>query len=163
VDGGKARIILTTLVTPAEVQDNQPALDLLWRTRFRWKLHPRQVIGDTKYGTIENVAAIEREGNRTYVPLSEVGQRAGVFGEQDFRYDLAADLYTCPGEQKLRFRSQSDATIGGSTRRRRSTARRVRSATGAPLRPAAGACVAASTRTRTIGCEATMPWRTTPR
>jgi transposase len=35
VDGGKARIILTALVTPAEVQDNQPAVDLLWRTRFR--------------------------------------------------------------------------------------------------------------------------------
>jgi hypothetical protein len=29
VDGGKARIILSTLVTPAEVQDYQPALDLL--------------------------------------------------------------------------------------------------------------------------------------
>ena len=48
VDGGKARIILTALVTPAEVADNQPAVDLLWRTRFRWKLHPRQVTGDTK-------------------------------------------------------------------------------------------------------------------
>jgi len=41
VDGGKARIILTALVTPAEVQDNQPAIDLLWRPRFRWKLPPR--------------------------------------------------------------------------------------------------------------------------
>jgi len=30
VDGGRARIILTALVTPAEVQENQPALDLLW-------------------------------------------------------------------------------------------------------------------------------------
>jgi transposase len=29
VDGGRARIILTALVTPAEVQENQPALDLL--------------------------------------------------------------------------------------------------------------------------------------
>ncbi len=46
VDGGKARIILTALVTPAAVQDNQPALDLLWRTRFRWKVRPRQVVGE---------------------------------------------------------------------------------------------------------------------
>jgi transposase len=61
VDGGKARIILTALVTPAEVQDNQPAVDLLWRTRVRWKLRPRQVTGDTKYGTVENIVAIERE------------------------------------------------------------------------------------------------------
>jgi transposase len=48
VDGGKARIILVALVAPAEVQENQPALDLLWRARFRWKLRPRQVTGDAK-------------------------------------------------------------------------------------------------------------------
>lgn len=40
VDGGRARIILAALVAPAEVQENQPALDLLWWTRFRWKLRP---------------------------------------------------------------------------------------------------------------------------
>jgi transposase len=110
VDGGKARIILTALVTPAEVQDNQPAVDLLWRTRFRWKLRPRQVTGDSKYGTVGNVTAIEREHIHAYVPLSEVGQRADVFGEQDFRYDSAADTYHCPGGKVLRFLSQSDAT-----------------------------------------------------
>jgi transposase len=97
VDGGKARIILTALVTPAEVQENQPALDLLWRARFRWKLRPRRVTGDTKYGTTENITAMEREGIRAYVPLSAVGQRAGMFGEQDFAYDPAADTYRCPG------------------------------------------------------------------
>ena len=59
VDGGKSRIILNVLVTPAEVMENQPMLDLLWRTRFRWKLWPRQVTGDTKYGTEENIVAIE--------------------------------------------------------------------------------------------------------
>jgi hypothetical protein len=51
VDGGKARIILAALVTPAEVMENQPMLDLLWRVCFRWKLRPRQVTGDTTYGT----------------------------------------------------------------------------------------------------------------
>ena len=110
VDGGKARIVLASLVTPAEVQDNQPALDLLWHARFRWKLRPRQVTGDTKYGTVENVAAIEREGIRAYVPPSEVGQRAELFGERDFRYDPVADAYRCPGEKVLRFLSQSEAT-----------------------------------------------------
>jgi len=109
VDGGKARIILTTLVTPAEVQDNQPALDLLWRTRFRGKLHPRHVTADTKYGTAENIVAIAGQQLRAYVPLSEVGQRAGVFGEQDFRYDPITDVYHCPGEKALRLLSQRDA------------------------------------------------------
>ena len=110
VDGGKARIILTALVTPAEVQDNQPALDLLWRARFHWKLHPRQVTGDTKYGTVENVVAIESQSIRAYVPLSEVGHRPGLFRDTDFVYDAATDVYRCPGEQTLRFISQCDAT-----------------------------------------------------
>ncbi len=53
----------TALVTPAEVQENQPCLDLLWRARFRWKLRPRQVTGDTNYGTVENIVAIEDAGH----------------------------------------------------------------------------------------------------
>jgi transposase len=69
VDGGKARIILQALVTPAEVQDNQPMLDLLWRVCFRWRLRPRQITGDTKYGTIENIVPVEQQGIRAYVPL----------------------------------------------------------------------------------------------
>jgi len=110
VDGGKARIILTALVTPAEVQDNQPALDLLWRTRFRWKLRPRQVTGDSKYGTVENIVAIEDQRMCAYLPLSAAGKRAEVFGAQDFRYDAAVDAYPCPGDKVLRFLSQSDST-----------------------------------------------------
>jgi len=110
VDGGRARIVLMALVAPAEVQENQPALDLLWRARFRWKLRPRQVTGDTKYGTVENITAIEREQIHAYMPLSEVGQRAGIFGEQDFVYDAAVDAYRCPGGQTLRFISQCDTT-----------------------------------------------------
>ena len=65
VDGGKARVILAVLVTPSEVMDNQPMLDLLWRTRFRWKLRPRHVTGDKKYGTEDNIVAIEDQGIRT--------------------------------------------------------------------------------------------------
>jgi hypothetical protein len=110
VDGGRARIVLTALVAPAEVQENQPALDLLWRTRFRWKLRPRQVTGDTKYGTAENVIAIEGQRIRAYVPLSEAGRRPGRFADTDFVDDAASDTCCCPGGKTLRFLSQSDAT-----------------------------------------------------
>jgi transposase len=110
VDGGLARIVLATLVTPAAVQDNQPALDLLWHARFRWKLRPRQVAADAKYGTVENIVAIEQEGIHAYVPLSDVGHRAGLFRDADFVYDAVADAYRCPGDQTLRFISQCDRT-----------------------------------------------------
>jgi hypothetical protein len=110
VDGGKARIILAALVTPAEVQDNQPAVDLVWRARFRWKLHPRQVTGDSKYGTTANVVAIEDQRIRAYVPLLEAGRRPRLFVDTDFVYHADDDTYRCPGNETLRFISQCDRT-----------------------------------------------------
>jgi hypothetical protein len=43
--------------------------------------------------------------------LSQVGQRAGRFGEHDFVYDAAADTYHCPGGQTLRFVSECQSTL----------------------------------------------------
>jgi transposase len=71
VDGGRHRIILAALVTPADVTDNMPMLDLLWRVCFRRKVWPHQVTGDAKYGTTENVVAIEDAGIRAYIPLPD--------------------------------------------------------------------------------------------
>ena len=69
VDGGKARVILDVLVTPAEVTQNLPMQQLLFRSRFRWALHPRSVTGDAAYGTRENIAAIEKANIRAYTAL----------------------------------------------------------------------------------------------
>jgi hypothetical protein len=99
IDGGyppgEARIILAVLVTPSEVMENQPFLDLLWRSRFRWHLDLVPVTGDTTYGTIENIVALANAGIRAYMPLSDCGTRPGCFGKQDFRYDAAHDVYVC--------------------------------------------------------------------
>jgi hypothetical protein len=96
VDGGKARIILAAFVTPADVMENAPMRDLLWRVRFRRKLRPRQVIGDTTYGTLENIAAVEDQQIRAYVPLPDFDRRTPYFGKGQFAYDADADAYRCP-------------------------------------------------------------------
>lgn len=96
VDGGKRRIILATLVTPADVMENQPMLELLRRVRFRRKLRPQQATGDTTYGTVENIVALEDEGIRAYVPLPDMNHRRPFYGQDDFSYDAAQDTYQCP-------------------------------------------------------------------
>ena len=105
VDGGKQRIILAALVTPADVMENVPLRDLLWRVCFRRKLRPHHVTGDTTYGTIENIVAIEDAGIRAYLPLPDFGHRTPFFGRDAFIYDLDADAYRCPAGQTLRFRT----------------------------------------------------------
>jgi hypothetical protein len=101
VDGGKSRVILDALVTPFEVTENQPMLDLLWRTSFRWKIAPRQVTGDTAYGTTENIAAVERAGIRAYVPLTGAGKARPYFSKEEFAYDPDRDIYRCPAGETL--------------------------------------------------------------
>jgi len=71
VDGGKARIIRTVLVAPYEVMENLPMRDLICHTCFRWKVVPLQVTGDAKYGTIENIVALEDMGIRGYLALPD--------------------------------------------------------------------------------------------
>jgi transposase len=96
VDGGKPRIILAALVTPADVMESQAMRDLLWRVCFRRKIWPHHVTGDAKYGTIENIVALEDAGIRAYLPLTDFEHRSGLYGRDMFTYDPEQDRYHCP-------------------------------------------------------------------
>lgn len=67
VDGGKNRIILSVLVVPGEVNDDQPILDLIWRILFRWHIRSSQATGDMMYGTTER--DYQSFGGRSYPRL----------------------------------------------------------------------------------------------
>ncbi|HEV2123220.1 MAG TPA: IS1182 family transposase, partial [Chloroflexota bacterium] len=102
VDGGRARIILHVLVTPADVMENQPFLDQFRRTCFRHQLRPRRVIADTAYGTIENIRALEAEDIQAFMPLPDWDKHSAVYGAAQFTYDAAQDVYHCPNGALLR-------------------------------------------------------------
>jgi transposase len=102
VDGGKARVIVDVLVTPAEVTENLPMQQMLFRDAFRWRLRPRSVTGDAAYGTRENIAAIEKAGVRAYTALPQQGKRTSLFTIEDFVHDAERDLYTCTAGETLR-------------------------------------------------------------
>jgi hypothetical protein len=107
VDGGKARVILNVLVTPADVTENQPMLDLLFRTIFRWRARVRRVTGDAKYGTKEIVAAVEKAGVRAYVSMADFEGRSPYYGASSFVYDAERNLYRCPKGEPLRLYTHS--------------------------------------------------------
>ena len=112
VDGGKARIILACLTTPTTIQDNTPMIDLAWWVRFRWHLSLRVAVADQKYGTIENIVALEDNGIRAYMPLhaDASGKRKGVFPRSAFTYDSERDCYICPQGETLLLRRSNDRT-----------------------------------------------------
>ena len=73
------------------------------------KLRPRQVTGDTKYGTVENIRAVEDMGIHAYVPLPDWEQHSPYFGASKFTYDAEHDHYVCPNGQVLRRTHTSEA------------------------------------------------------
>jgi len=101
VDGGRARIILAALVTPASIMDNTPMLDLARWVRFRWHLRPKIAVGDSKFGTIRNIVALEQDGLRAYLAMPDLNKRSGLYTLDQFRYDAERDVYTCPHGQFL--------------------------------------------------------------
>lgn len=103
VDGGKARIILAVLVTPASIMDNTPMLDLARWVRFRWHLHPDMAVGDAKYGTVPNIVGLEKDGIRAYLATTDHSLRTKVYSIEKFQYDAAHDCYICPQQQFLPF------------------------------------------------------------
>lgn len=103
VDGGKGRIILGVLVTAADVRENLPFLDMLWRACFRWKLRPYSATGDATYGTLEIIRALEDGGIRAYLPVTDHEKKSPLFGRSRFSYDAEQDRYICPNNTVLLF------------------------------------------------------------
>jgi transposase len=101
VDGGKARIILSALVTPASITDNTPLLDLVDWVRFRWRIAPKLAVGDTRYGTVPNIVGLEERGIKAYLPTSDFSQRTKYYPAKLFQYDSEKDQHVCPQGQIL--------------------------------------------------------------
>jgi len=96
VDGGKSRIILSALVTPASIMDNTPILDLVDWVCDRWKLKPKLAVGDARYGTIPNIAGFEERGIKAYLATPDLSQRTKYYPAKLFQYDPENDWYVCP-------------------------------------------------------------------
>jgi hypothetical protein len=63
------------------------------------------VTGDTTYGTIDNIVALEHEHIRAYVPVPDFDQRTPFYGEREFQYDPEQDSYSCPNGATVRLKT----------------------------------------------------------
>jgi hypothetical protein len=96
VDGGKDRIILSALVTPASIMDNTPMLDLTNLFCTRWGIQPEIAVGDAKYGTEQNMVGLEDAGIKAFLPIPDLSKRRNFYPSDDFQYDTEKDHYICP-------------------------------------------------------------------
>jgi transposase len=100
---------------PTEVNGTDPSTPSVhpWRLLEQRRLDPLSPedlappgYGDAKYGTTENIVAIEDAGIRAYIPLPDFEHRRPFYGRDKFVYDEERDEYRCP-------RRTAGATVSG--------------------------------------------------
>jgi transposase len=90
----------TTAIRQAEVL---AAKRMVERSMQRFDLYPAKLMGDSAYGSAEMLGWLVYEhGIEPHVTVFDKSARKdGTFSREDFTYDHAGDIYTCPGGKSL--------------------------------------------------------------
>lgn len=127
VDGRHA-IITDTHVTPANVHDSVPYLKRLDRQRKRFGFQVQAVGLDAGYSTAAIAKGLEEREIYGVIGYRTPNHAEGLFRKRQFLYDEERDVYICPNQQLLIYRT----TNREGYRQYHSEARQCRQC---PLRP----------------------------
>lgn len=106
-------VITAVETTPGDVMENHRATGLVEQHERTTGHAAQTVVADRQYGTADNYRTFQQRGLITHLaPLQQGPSYAeqGLFRHAQFRYDPAADVYTCPAGQTLPAVSR-DATV----------------------------------------------------
>ena len=100
-------VITAAETTPGTIAENKKLLDLIDQHQKNTDCQVQTVIADHKYGTNENYVACQERGIETHMGevtryTANTGRKEGIFGDEAFSYDPAANLYRCPAGQILK-------------------------------------------------------------
>src|SRR4051794_6985475 len=103
----------TTAIRQAEVL---AAKRMIERTAKNFALHPSRLLGDSAYGSADMLGwLVDEHGIEPHVTVFDKSARKdGTFSREDFIYDVAGDIYLCPGGKTLTTtgtRVNDDATL----------------------------------------------------
>jgi uncharacterized protein (UPF0179 family) len=107
---GRSEIITATETTPGDVNEAHLMVPLLESHHVNTGIMAETVVGDSKYGTIDNFLACHDLGVQAHVPdLGEFSvkrkERLKIFSEDRFEYDPQSDTYRCPAGNQLKRKS----------------------------------------------------------
>jgi transposase len=112
VESGEARIITATAVTPANVADGDVAADLVQERMELTGVAPKQIMGDTAYGSASVQEAVTgvSPGTEVFAPVPPSSNRKGRFAKTDFTIDTEAQTVTCPAGHTVSYQAKRKRT-----------------------------------------------------
>ena len=107
---GRAEVITATETTTGDVNEAHVMVPLLEIHHANTGRGAEAVVGDSKYGTIENFLACHDRGIEAHIPdlrEASVKRTEGlkIFPEEQFQYDPESDTYRCPAGNRLKPKS----------------------------------------------------------
>jgi transposase len=107
---GRSEVITATETTPGDINEAHEMIPLLESHHLNTGIKADTVVGDSKYGTVENFLACCDRGVEAHMPdlreftLKRI-EKLNIFSEERFEYDGESDTYRCPGGNRLKPRS----------------------------------------------------------
>jgi transposase len=107
---GRSEVITATETTSGDVNEAHEMVPLLESHHLNTGIKADTVVGDSKYGTVENFLACHDRGVEAHMPdLKESTvkriEKLNIFLEERFEYDGESDTYRCPAGHRLKPRS----------------------------------------------------------
>jgi len=107
---GRSEVITATETTAGDVNEAHVMVALLEGHHTTTRVMAESVVGDSKYGTIDNFLVCHDLGVRAHFPdLGEFSTRRKeelkIFSEDRFSYDSESDTYRCPAGNQLKPKS----------------------------------------------------------
>ncbi len=107
---GRSEVITATETTAGDVNEAHRMVPLLESHQANTGRGAEVVVGDSKYGTVENFLACHDLGVRAHIPdLGEHSrkrtEKQKIFSEEAFEYDSESDTYRCPAGKRLKPKS----------------------------------------------------------
>ena len=107
---GSSEVITATETTAGDVNEAHVMVPLLESHHTNTGVMAETVVGDSKYGTIDNFLTCHDLGVEAHMPdlreaLLKGAQKQKIFGEERFEYDRESDIYRCPAGQRLKPKS----------------------------------------------------------
>ena len=107
---GRSEVITATETTAGDVNEAHLMVALLESHHANTGIMAETVVGDSKYGTIDNFLACHDLGVQAHIPdLGEFSakrtEKLKIFSEDRFEYDPQSDTYRCPAGNQLKPKS----------------------------------------------------------
>ena len=107
---GRSEVITAAETTAGDVNEAHLMVGLLESHHANTGRGAETVVGDSKYGTVENFLACQDLGVRAHIPdLGEYAtkrtEKLKIFSEEEFQYDSQSDTYRCPAGNRLKPKS----------------------------------------------------------